>query len=170
MKRKSKCDSDILMINKNISILHVAMCRRINNKSFVCIVIQTWKRIFSSLILSCFNPVKQQYLQHQKCKKCVTIPLCCYCNTVKIPSYISAVFIILYYVKYCWDILRDESSCRLFYKYVIYNLEIYISASNQWLPINPLYLNSSETMLTAKIMVWAVFWGMSLVGSIKCML
>ena len=110
MKRKSKCDSDILMINKNISILHVAMCRRINNKSFVCIVIQTWKRIFSSLILSCFNPVKQQYLQHQKCKKCVTIPLCCYCNTVKIQSYISTVFIILYYVKYCWDILRDESS------------------------------------------------------------
>ena len=108
MKRKSKCDSDILMINKNISILHVAMCRRINNKSFVCIVIQTWKRIFSSLILSCFNPVKQQYLQHQKCKKCVTIPLCCYCNTVKIQSYISAVSIILYYVKYCWDILRDE--------------------------------------------------------------
>ena len=97
MKRKSKCDSDILMINKNISILHVAMCRRINNKSFVCIVIQTWKRIFSSLILSCFNPVKQQYLQHQKCKKCVTIPLCCYCNTVKIQSYISAVFIILEY-------------------------------------------------------------------------
>ena len=123
MKRKSKCDSDILMINKNISILHVAMCRRINNKSFVCIVIQTWKRIFSSLILSCFNPVKQQYLRHQKCKKCVTIPLCCYCNTVKIQSYISAVFIILYYVKYCWDILRDESSRFLWYELQVCNIQ-----------------------------------------------
>ena len=126
MKRKSKCDSDILMINKNISILHVAMCRRINNKSFVCIVIQTWKRIFSSLILSCFNPVKQQYLQHQKCKKCVTIPPCSYFNTVKIQRNVSAVFIFLYYVKYYSDILWDES-CRPFYKYVMYNLERYIS-------------------------------------------